>query len=286
MKNFILGVGAQKSGTTWLHSQLMKNDSIDMGFAKEYHTFDAIFSEHCSFFRTDLLNTILENEKDGNLGRNKKSCMDAIRRLSFIDNTDNYFDYFDQLHSRNDKLKAVGDITPSYSMLTSEAFAHIRQGLEARGFRVKVIFLMRDPVERVWSMLRMGRRNATKKGKVFKNSETESLRRNYKSPAQELRTRYDRTLVELEKVFEPEDIFCDFYERLFTDHTYKALQSFLGLGLKSADFKFHSNVSAVTESLDSDLRAEIATYYSNVYDFVSNKTKGVSEKLWSGYQYL
>lgn len=286
MKNFILGVGAQKSGTTWLHSQLMRNDSVDMGFAKEYHTFDAIFSEHCSFFRTDLLNTILDKEKDGSLGRNKKSCMNAIRRLAFIDNTDNYFNYFDQLHSRNDKLKAVGDITPSYSMLTSEAYTHIRQGLEARGFRVKVIFLMRDPVERAWSMLRMGRRNAAKKGKVFEYSETESLRRFYKSPAQELRTRYDRTIAELEKVFEPEDIFCDFYERLFTEHTYKALQKFLGLELKSADFNFYSNVSAVTESIDPELKAEIANYYSIVYDFVSNKTKGESLKLWSGYQFL
>lgn len=286
MKYFILGVGAQKSGTTWLHSQLMRNDSVDMGFAKEYHTFDAIFSEHCSFFRTDLLNTILEKEKDGSLGRNKKSCMNAIRRLAFIDNTDNYFNYFDQLHSRNDKLKAVGDITPSYSMLTSEAYTHIRQGLEARGFRVKVIFLMRDPVERAWSMLRMGRRNAAKKGKVFEYSETESLRRFYKSPAQELRTRYDRTIAELEKVFEPEDIFCDFYERLFTEHTYKALQKFLGLELKSADFNFYSNVSAVTESIDPELKAEIANYYSIVYDFVSNKTKGESLKLWSGYQFL
>jgi hypothetical protein len=41
-KTFILGVGAQKGGTTWLHRQLNKNKNIDLGFRKEYHIFDAI----------------------------------------------------------------------------------------------------------------------------------------------------------------------------------------------------------------------------------------------------
>jgi hypothetical protein len=41
-KIFILGVGAQKGGTTWLHRQLNNNKNIDLGFRKEYHIFDAI----------------------------------------------------------------------------------------------------------------------------------------------------------------------------------------------------------------------------------------------------
>lgn len=286
MKIFVLGIGAQKSGTTWLHSQLMKNASIDMGFAKEYHTFDAVFSEHCSNFRTNLVNTISNKEKDGSLGGNRANCSEPIKRLSFIDNTDNYFDYFDELHSKSSNTKAVGDITPSYSMLTCEAYQHIKQGLELRGFDVKVVFLMREPVERAWSMLRMGRRNAGRKGKVFSNSETEALRSDYRSPHQELRTRYDRTIVELEKSFAAENIFYDFYEQLFTVSTYKALQTFLGIDLKPADFDFHSNVSAVTKPIDVSLRSEIANYYSKVYDFVSKKTNRKSEELWSGYQYL
>ena len=41
-KIFILGVGAQKGGTTWLHRQLNSNQNIDLGFRKEYHILDAI----------------------------------------------------------------------------------------------------------------------------------------------------------------------------------------------------------------------------------------------------
>ena len=41
-KIFILGVGAQKAGTTWLHRQLIKNSKFNFGHRKEYHVFDSI----------------------------------------------------------------------------------------------------------------------------------------------------------------------------------------------------------------------------------------------------
>ncbi len=41
-KIFILGVGCQKGGTTWLYHQFAKHSSIDMGDVKEYHVFDAL----------------------------------------------------------------------------------------------------------------------------------------------------------------------------------------------------------------------------------------------------
>ena len=41
-KIFILGVGAQKAGTTWLHRQLIKSANFNFGHRKEYHVFDAM----------------------------------------------------------------------------------------------------------------------------------------------------------------------------------------------------------------------------------------------------
>ena len=37
---FVLGVGAQKAGTTWLHEYLASLPEVDLGFMKEYHVFD------------------------------------------------------------------------------------------------------------------------------------------------------------------------------------------------------------------------------------------------------
>jgi hypothetical protein len=36
MKTFILSVGAQKCGTTWLYGQFKANKMVNMGFRKEY----------------------------------------------------------------------------------------------------------------------------------------------------------------------------------------------------------------------------------------------------------
>ena len=39
---FLLGIGAQKAGTTWLHAQLNRRRDADFGFLKEYHVHDAL----------------------------------------------------------------------------------------------------------------------------------------------------------------------------------------------------------------------------------------------------
>jgi hypothetical protein len=285
-KLFILGVGAQKSGTSWLHNQLVKNGCIDMGFTKEYHVFDTVFCEYCKTIKTHVIDTVIEKHSQAKLGTNDASYPNISKRLSFIDNTENYFDYFDYLYLKNSETLAVGDITPSYAMLGKEAFRHIKNGLESRGFEVKVIFLMRDPVERVWSMLRMGRRNFLKQGRRLKFSEMEDLRRVYKTADCVLRTRYDWTSQELEKVFSSNNIFHGLYERLFTEDGYNMIQSFLGIPLEKPAFDFHTNISPKNEQMDLDLAKEIASYYAEVYKYASGQSAGQSEELWSGYKYL
>ena len=42
MKTFILGVGAQKCGTTWLYDQFKANKMVNMGFLNKYHILDSI----------------------------------------------------------------------------------------------------------------------------------------------------------------------------------------------------------------------------------------------------
>ena len=41
-KQFILGVGCQKGGTTWIYDQLSKLEQVNFGFKKEYHVFDTL----------------------------------------------------------------------------------------------------------------------------------------------------------------------------------------------------------------------------------------------------
>jgi hypothetical protein len=316
-KIFILGVGAQKCGTTWLHSQLVRNACVDMGFAKEYHVFDAFSVPVCASIKTGLIDKVLAKNSNGRLGRNARASCLLARRLSFIDNTENYFDYFDYLYLKNPDVQAVGDITPSYSMLDARMFRHIKNGLEARGFTVKVVFLMRDPVERVWSMLRMDRRlsqqkrrkrsaastlnagirallrpgqqglPASQEGRDLEGlSENQALATAYKTDAFALRTRYDNTIRTLEQVFESENIFYGYYEALFNKQEFSRLQVFLGLDLVAANFENLVNASPKTDRIDESLYREIACYFEPVYRFVSQKSDGKVDRLWPGFAYL
>jgi hypothetical protein len=282
-KIFILGVGAQKCGTTWLHSQLVRNACVDMGFAKEYHVFDAFSVPVCASFKTGLIEEI---HSSGKLGRTAKETRLLVRRMSFIDNTENYFDYFDYLYLKNPEVQAVGDITPSYSMLDAQMFRHIKTGLEARGFTVKVVFLMRDPVERVWSMLRMDRRLSQEGWDQENLPENQALAAQYKTDAFALRTRYDNTIRNLEQVFELDNIFYGYYEALFNEDSFSRLQAFLGLDLVAANFESLVNASPKTGSIDESLYREIAWYFEPVYRFVSQKSDGKVDRLWPGFAYL
>jgi len=47
-----------------------------------------------------------------------------------------------------------------------KVFKSIQDGFERRGVTLKVIFLMRDPIQRCWSAVRMRRRNARAAGNV------------------------------------------------------------------------------------------------------------------------
>jgi hypothetical protein len=51
-KLFVLGLGAQQAGTTWVWKYLSQMNGADFGFAKEYHVFDTIHLPECSYFRT------------------------------------------------------------------------------------------------------------------------------------------------------------------------------------------------------------------------------------------
>ena len=212
-KTFILGVGAQKGGTTWLHRQLNNNKNIDLGFRKEYHIFDAIedferdkrSKNTKNGFREKRINKILNSHKCGTLGRNlakgrKKSRYTSLE-LAFIDNVDNYFDYFDYRYLKNPEVEAVGDITPNYALLQTKTYQLIRHGLEKRGFDVKVFFLMRDPVERAWSLARMKQRKMSdEKREHF--DEFKYIEKTTNNGFTSYKSQYEKTIKQLEEALQ------------------------------------------------------------------------------------
>ncbi len=295
-KTFILGVGAQKSGTSWLYAQLIKNNNVDMGFKKEYHVFDTIYTSRANFStRNKLLkkfmknkNTILPKPLGSNLARKKDNNSTLLQQLSFISNPEHYFDYFGYLAMKNQNVDLVGDITPSYAGLDPEVYKMIKNELEKRDLKVKVIFLMRDPIERLWSMARMARRNKAKLGKKNQINETEEeqLMRLSTGKAAIGRTRYDKTIANLEKIFPREDIMYGFYESMFEESFYNEFRTFLGVDLIDPDFEQIRNASPKTTLISDDLFSKLVQSYSMVYTFIHEKFGDIPLGIWPGYKYL
>ena len=67
----------------------------------------------------------------------------------------------------NDGFKITGDMTPFYQRLQQEELYFIKARLEKAGFHVKVIFLMRHPLEQIWSNIRMEKNCINHSIKIF-----------------------------------------------------------------------------------------------------------------------
>ena len=192
--------------------------------------------------------------------------------ICFHNNISSYYKYFEGLYSSSELITTVGDITPSYAGLSSKILSTIKYNLEAIGFAVKVIFLMRDPVERIWSSVRMGKRNS--KSLVKKKKSDEELISNfYKTKNYFRKTSYDKTIINLEKVFDPNMIFYSLYEDLFKKETIDRLIKFAEIDMiyENFDLDSYSNSSPKKEFISEELKSEIVNYYSPVYKFISSR---------------
>ncbi len=260
-KTFILGVGAQKAGTTWLYDYLRSHPEVAISPLKELHYFDQIY-------RPDLCGNF--NEKFKARARKKwaevnqlsdlekaEALWPLIDRVRMINNPRAYLEYFDRLASG--AANVVGEITPSYSILPEAAFAKIRAMLTDAGCRVRVIFIMRDPCERFWSQLRFYH------AKGYNESPEKYFASALKDPQYVERTRYDLTLSRIEQVFQPEELSYHFYETLFQDSEVANVCKFLQIKMAPTHFDRVLNASPKMTMSDAQrqaLRGELEPVYA------------------------
>lgn len=263
-KTFLIGLGGHKCGTTWLHNYLSRLKATKMGAFKEYHIFDARELGEARYFMDQRL---VEAREQLALPEYRFDAdPDLWKRIAFLADPEMYFAYFADLLSRK-QVRLTGDITPSYSGLSAETLAHIRRGFNRRDIRVRAMFLMRDPVERAWSAVRMRRREAlrVKPDLKFTTTEDEDLHALYTSENFVLRASYDRTIQSILTAFPREDVFFGFYETLFNVESIQSICAFLGLDYVAPDFGIQKNVSPKQVDISEDLKAEVARFYAPSY---------------------
>ncbi|MEQ9257807.1 MAG: sulfotransferase [Roseovarius sp.] len=280
-KVFLLGVGAQKAGTTWLHDYLNSHPETDMGFIKEYHVMDGLFIPECAMYRDKYA-------PDLALMREGKAPVNKSRKIAFLHDLDTYFDYFAELLSQPE-IRLAGDITPSYSGRSAEHLTMIREKFEQRGIRTKCIFLMRDPVDRIWSAVRMWRRERRLEdpNKNFKRSEALQVRKNYMRDETRIRSDYAETLKNVTATFGPDDLHVGLFETMFNDETVETITGFLGLSYKDADLGKRVNASAKVDDIPEDLQREVARHYSTAYQAAAERFgEPLIREIWPSYRFL
>lgn len=114
---FLLNVGAQKCGTTWLYTYLQS---------------------HPEFY---------DQGKELNIIQRGAISM-PIKKHEFAADLDVYFD-----HIKNLK-KTTGDFT-HYEGSTGNVFKIIKDGLTSRDIEIVPVYIMRDPIRRAWSSWHM-----------------------------------------------------------------------------------------------------------------------------------
>lgn len=216
----------------------------------------------------------LIEEKLGALDRPAVRIMGALDRelrlLSMHTSLQNYSDFFLDLAQRK-QVQLTGDITPAYSMLEASHFAKVKQALVKNGFTVRVVFLMRDPVVRILSAMSMARRTMSESKRAQVPNFDDFVLRHYQDWETEMRTRYDRTILALEEVFTPEELFFDFYERLFKVETIKSLCDFIGLDYQEPDFGKRVNAAPKSAQASDATMALIRNHYDETYRFCADR---------------
>ncbi len=211
IENYFVGIGAQKSGTTWLARMLAGHPDVFVTPVKEIHYFDHVqqLTEHLSpkkrrsRYRKYVQRTMTQWGRFSEHFSQRPWWRDYMG--SPIDD-----DWYRRLFRHRGGATFAGEITPEYAILGTDGLAHIKRlAPEAR-----VIFIMRNPVDRLWSQVL---HQCRARGLDANRQSTEAIVRLVAEPRFGELTDYAQTLDDMGAVFRSEQTLVLFYEEMHKD---------------------------------------------------------------------
>ena len=227
-KTLFLGLGPAKTGSTWLYEYLRRHPEFCTSALKELHFFSAKYHARTpELFDRRIVRRIRELSSDARL-ENSLEAQDQLfhlaARLRMTKRPERYLQSFrNNLTSRH---RAFGEISPSYSGLTREGFAHIHDIHP----RVKLFICLRDPLSRMDSAIR----HMALRGKAV--SYDEFLSGDVRRKLEFHNMYYGRILDTIFDVFDPTDVHIQFFEELFDQDAVDKITDFIGIARCAASF--------------------------------------------------
>jgi hypothetical protein len=256
-----LCIGAQKAGTSWLWANLRQHPDIWLPPLKELHYFDRpddglwerlthprkVYRDA----RRGLIRAVFGPRwLRGDAGELRWYARYLVGRRSDLW----YRSLFAPAAGRT-----TGEITPRYSVLPDAAVAHAARVLPD----ARIVYLIRDPVERAWSNLKMG---ADRYGAVESWS-GEDLRERVRQRSGVIAMgRYLENLERWERHFPPERILVGFFDEIADDPEGLLQRVVHFLGMNAAEHPSPAGLRARVnpgppDPIPGDLRRVLAEIY-------------------------
>lgn len=278
----LFGLGATKAGTSWLHEYLDSHPQVRMPVTKELHFFDARHFGRVPAERARLealrAQIVARLDKASGAGHARLAgrIAEIDRYVALLDSDAGDGAFRDFLTEGARGARLVGDITPAYALLPEPVLAR----MQAMAARVRFVYILRDPVDRLWSNIRMAAwRKGGAAGQVARRAHAIFDRWLAGGHAEiSVRSDYRGALERMARAIAPANLRILFYERLFTPEAVEGLCRFLGLAPHPADFAMRVHAT-VPVPLDSARAARARAALGPQYDHVA-RTMGDLPARW------
>ena len=270
----LFGIGATKAGTTWLYRYLAAHPDCALRSIKELHFFDTLDDRKSRDFylrdfahRGDTLEQRIAASDAPDQDERILHLADLRLYAHVLKKHDNDA-YLAFLEDGRGSERVVGDITPAYGLLPADRLAH----MAALGSDVRFVYLMRDPVERLWSHVRMIARRRADDEQAVAGTAARILDRVLSGGEDHIAIRgdYRAVLEKLAEAIDPGRSFVCTCEDLFAGDALERLCGFLGIAFLPGqrEIRVHEGISA---DMAPEQKARAAEFLRPQYDFVANR---------------
>lgn len=280
MSVVFLCVGAAKAGTSWLYRQLAAHPECHFRSIKELHYFDALedgtLTRNMQRMRARQIGLL--EATGGGLDASPEQAAriaDGGDWLDVLERGDAVEAYLDYLRKGSDAGQVVGEATPGYALVSAERLATMARIAPD----VRFLFLMRDPVERLWSHVRMiaGRRDST--GEVTARRCENILSRTLAGEETQIvrRSDYREALAKLKAAVPGGKLLIEVFEEMVSGEGLARICDFLGIGrVEPSPIPVHEG-QALAMSPDQQRRA--AHWLAPQYD-AAHRALGRMPEAW------
>ena len=258
-----LGIGAMRSGSSWLYYNLKKHPELWLPPIKEIHYFNGLKNGPTGVFKKFFSNKWPTNRYRNLLLKRIKA---NLLHFSFEDLLWDYNYFFGNPHDawyaslfKSGDGKKTGEITPAYATLDEEDVSHIFNLMPY----CKVIFILRNPIERAWSQAVS---EFVRKGLSLDSLSNNEWINLLRQKSTLVRSDYLRTIRIWKKYYSDEYFFIGYYDDISIRPRKILSEIFEFLGVNASD-KYITDISrkrfniGLKRTIPSNLARFLARFY-------------------------